>query len=76
MGKFSKNKEARMNTKETKRYIARHKARLLTNLEEAGCPVVFVREVKDALDWLRNDLTETTEGHTNEEYKREANGNR
>ena len=55
--------EVRMNTKEKKRVIGRHKARLLTNLEDAGCPVVFIREVKSAFDWLRTDLTEGNEGN-------------
>ena len=36
----------------------RHMARTLSNLEEAGCPVVFVKEVRNNLRWLRQDLND------------------
>lgn len=36
--------------------VNRHMARLLTNLEDAGCPVLFLDAVKAELQWLRHDL--------------------
>lgn len=39
--------------------LNRHMARLLTNLEQAGCPVLFRNEVKAELVWLRSDICET-----------------
>ena len=44
---------------ETDRIINRHTARLLTELEDAGCPVIFRDAVKSKLHWLRDDLNET-----------------
>ena len=41
--------------------INRHMARLLTDLESANCPRIFIRAVKDALSWLRSDLKEMEE---------------
>ena len=49
-------------SKEINRLINRHKARLLCNLEDAGCPAVFRDAVSNELDWLRSDITETLEG--------------
>ena len=46
--------------------INRHMARLLTELEDAGCPVIFREAVKSKLQWLRADLNETKEGERNE----------
>ena len=43
---------------ETNRIVNRHKARILSNLEEAGCPVVFKDAVVSGLNWLRSDLNE------------------
>ena len=40
----------------TTQIINRHIARTLSELEEAGCPVVFVEAVKRYLRWLRDDL--------------------
>jgi hypothetical protein len=45
--------------------VNRHMARLLSSLEEAECPGVFVRAVKAGFAWLRDDLREnerTTKG--------------
>ena len=38
--------------------INRHMARLLSELEDAGCPVIFRDAVKSKLAWLRQDLNE------------------
>jgi len=46
---------------DTDRTINRHIARLLTELEEARCPSVFVQAVKSKLSWLRSDLKELEE---------------
>jgi hypothetical protein len=40
------------------RIVNRHMARLLTDLEDAGCPVVFRETVKARLSWMRSDLKE------------------
>jgi hypothetical protein len=54
----------------TDRVINRHIARLLSELEEARCPSVYVQAVKSKLTWLRSDLKELEEskgmndGHT------------
>jgi hypothetical protein len=41
--------------------INRHMARLLSELEDAGCPVIFRDAVKSKLSWLRKDLNELKE---------------
>jgi len=46
---------------ETDRIINRHTARLLSELEDAGCPVIFRDAVKSKLVWMRSDLNETNE---------------
>jgi len=46
---------------EVDRIVNRHKARLLTELEEARCPSVFVDAVKSKLNWLRDDLNAMNE---------------
>lgn len=43
---------------EVDRIVNRHKARLLDELEGGNCPVVFLRAVKGAIDWMRSDLNE------------------
>jgi hypothetical protein len=43
---------------DTDRIVNRHIARLLTELEEAGCPVIFREAVKSKLAWMRADLKE------------------
>lgn len=49
---------------ELNRIINRHKARVLQNLEDAGCPVIFRDAVASGINWLRSDLNEyeRTEG--------------
>jgi hypothetical protein len=42
--------------KDTDAIINRHIARLLSELEEAACPVIFRDAVKSKLQWLRSDL--------------------
>ena len=55
---------------ETGRIINRHKARLLTNLEDAGCPQIFRNAVVAELDWLRSDLTKIERiGETHDEER-------
>jgi hypothetical protein len=56
--------------KEPSVIVNRHMARLLADLEDAGCPVVFRECVKSRLQWLREDLTETKE--TDERTDRRA----
>jgi hypothetical protein len=48
-------------TKETDGLVNRHMARLLAELEDAGCPVIFREAVKSKLQWLRSDLNELKE---------------
>ena len=36
--------------------INRHMARLLANLEDAGCPAIYKDAVKAEFVWLRSDL--------------------
>jgi hypothetical protein len=46
--------------------INRHIARLLSELEEAACPVIFRDAVKSKLQWLRSDIMkELNEGERN-----------
>jgi hypothetical protein len=52
--------------KDTDAIINRHMARLLSELEEAGCPAIFRDAVKSKLQWLRSDLNETNEGERHE----------
>lgn len=68
-----------LNTKETvtmftSKIVNRHKARLLKNLEEAGCPIVFRDAVISSLNWMRNDLNEHERTGGNNEQD-EARGN-
>ena len=51
---------------DTDAVINRHMARLLTELEDAGCPVIFRDAVKSKLTWLRQDLNDL-KGKTNAE---------
>jgi len=43
---------------ETDRIINRHIARLLSELEDANCPSIYIQAVKSKLAWLRSDLNE------------------
>jgi hypothetical protein len=55
--------------KDTDAIINRHIARLLSELEEAACPVIFRDAVKSKLQWLRSDLMkELNEGEGNARY--------
>jgi len=62
---------------ETNRIINRHKARMLGNLEDAGCPVIFRNAVIEGLNWLRSDLNdnERTGDKKHEHRTNETNGN-
>jgi len=54
---------------ETDRVINRHTARLLSELEDAGCPIIFRDAVKSKLAWLRSDLNEVQEKKQNAVHK-------
>ena len=43
---------------ETNQIINRHMARLLCELEDAECPVLYRMAVKAAFQWLRSDLVD------------------
>ena len=64
-------------TSNSSRICNRHKARLLKNLEDAGCPVVFRDAVTTGLNWLRSDLNENERNEaTNGIEENTASGNR
>lgn len=52
--------------RDTDSIVNRHIARLLAELEEAGCPVIFRNAVKQKLQWLRSDLNENERGERDE----------
>lgn len=52
------------------RVINRHIARLLSELEDANCPVIYVQAVKSKLAWMRKDLNEM-KGITNEKHEQD-----
>ena len=54
---------------DTNRICNRHKARILQNLEDAGCPVIFRDAVASGLNWLRSDLNENERHGGNNEYQ-------
>ena len=37
--------------------VNRHMARTLENLEDAGCPDIFIKAVKSSFVWMRSDLS-------------------
>jgi len=39
------------------RIVNRHMARTLENLEDAGCPDIFIKAVKSSFVWMRSDLS-------------------
>lgn len=43
---------------ELDRIINRHMARLLTGLEDANCPAIFIQAVRNEIAWMRSDLKE------------------
>jgi len=49
---------------ETDRIVNRHLARVLTELEDAGCPHIFREAVKSAITWMRSDLNERASNGT------------
>ena len=51
---------------DTDTVVNRHMARLLTELEDAGCPSIFRDAVKAKLVWMRQDLNETKGTHNHE----------
>lgn len=53
--------ETNATTAPTDKIVNRHIARLLTNLEQANCPDVYVQAVKSELSWLRSDLKDLLE---------------
>lgn len=66
-----------MVSNELSRLVNRHKARLLTNLEDAGCPQIFRNAVVAELDWLRSDLTKIDSiGESHDTARQYADGNR
>ncbi len=61
---------------ELNRIANRHKARILKNLEDAGCPVIFRDAVASGINWLRSDLNEIERNEgINHERENEARGN-
>jgi hypothetical protein len=60
--------------KATSAIVNRHMARLLTDLEDAGCPVVFRDCVKSRMQWMRDDLQDVsgTKGTNDEPSKRDG----
>ncbi len=54
--------------------INRHMARLLCDLEEAGCPVLFRQLIKGRLQWLRSDLNNDRNGETHDREDHRSNG--
>ena len=55
---------------ETDGLVNRHMARLLAELEDAGCPAIFREAVKSKLQWLRSDLNDMKETSEHDRYKR------
>ena len=52
----------------TSAILNRHMARLLGELEGAGCPALFRDAVKAKMIWLRDDLAENERHARNERY--------
>lgn len=52
-------------TNDISKIVNRHMARLLSELNDAGCPVLFVDAVKSKLVWLRSDLQKAQEDTRN-----------
>lgn len=54
---------------DTNSIINRHMARILSDLEDAGCPALYKDAVKAEFVWLRSDLTtlgdDSNGNHTN-----------
>lgn len=54
--------------------INRHKARILSNLEEVNCPLVYKDAVISGLNWLRSDINENERNGAHNEH--EITGNK
>lgn len=54
---------------EIDRLCNRHKARILTELANAGCASIFIQAVKSEIEWLRKDLQEIKEITNDESYR-------
>lgn len=61
---------------ELNRIANRHKARILKNLEDAGCPVIFRDAVASGINWLRSDLNEIERNEGINHEQDETRGNR
>jgi hypothetical protein len=61
---------------EINRLVNRHKARLLCDLEAAGCPQIFRNAVVAEIDWLRSDLNKIERIEGLHEYTEDTSGNR
>ena len=61
--------------KDPNQIINRHKARILSNLEDAGCPVVFRDAVVSGLNWLRSDINENERNGDTTHEQEETSGN-
>ena len=59
----------------TNKIINRHKARILSDLEEANCPLIFRNAVVSGLNWLRSDIEENERTGVQHEQD-ETRGNR
>jgi hypothetical protein len=67
IAKEAKGKSMRKDERDAiERTLARHTARLLTNLEDARCPDIYHKAVKDELTWLKSDMKEITQPKENE----------
>ena len=62
-------------TNEQTRIINRHKARLLGDLEDIGCPKIYLDAVISAYNWLRSDLQDAAKTESNT-YETEQDDNR
>jgi hypothetical protein len=55
------------------RIVNRHKARILSQLEDAGCPSLFVQSVSSNLNWMRSDLASISCDKTKEQENDSGN---
>lgn len=53
--------------------VNRHMARLLSELEAANCPSIYIDAVKSKLVWMRSDLNEINEGTSDARNDRRTN---
>ena len=57
---------------DTDKVINRHIARLLSELEDANCPTIYVQAVKSKLSWMRADLNDLKGQERNERTNHES----